>query len=176
MSGVPDIPTHLINRPQSGGLVLPWITAQTRDGQYLFGMITDLGQTRCLTEYRCQVCAQRLPDRAVLFARESDLDARCTPEPATCPPCSRYSIRACPMLKGQMGHYRASVHPALAGIPVTAEQLLRQGTPAEPWYAVWVRGYNVITHPVRPDTLAASWQRIPPVRIRPLSPGLASSG
>lgn len=168
MSGVPDIPTHLSNRPQSGGLVVPWITATTTGGQYLLGIITDLAQYQCLTEHRCQVCARRLPDRAVLFARQSDLDVACTPEPATCPPCSAYSIRACPMLRGQMSHYRASEHPALAGNPPTAEQLLRRGAPAEPWYAVWTRGYDVITHPARPDTLAASWRRIPPLRIRPL--------
>jgi hypothetical protein len=165
----PDIPVHLVDRPRSGGLVVPWITPVTRTGLYLFGKVTDLSQYRCLSRNRCQVCGHPLPERAVLFARESDLDYQCTAEAATCPPCAAYSAGACPMLAGRRSRYRASEHPALAGIPLTADQLLRQAAPAEAWYAVWVRHYDVVTHPALPGTLAASWRRIPPLRIRPLT-------
>jgi len=153
----PAHPVHLAHRPRVGGLVVPWITPQI-NGQYLFGKLTDLSQRRCLLQYRCQICGDRLPERAILFARSSDLDWMCTPEPATCPPCAWYSAMACPMLSGRMRQYRASQHPAA----------LRLGAVAESWYAVWVRWYDVVDHPAKPDTMAASWMRIPPLRIRPV--------
>lgn len=169
MAVPPHIPVDLVRRALSSGLVVPWITPATAAGVHLFGKISDLSQYVCLSEDRCQVCGRPLPDRAVLFARESDLAYQCTAEPATCPPCAAYSARACPMLAGRRSHYRASEHPALAGVPEAADQVLRQAAPAERWYAVWVRQYDVIAHPAQPGTLAASWRRIPPLRIRPLS-------
>jgi hypothetical protein len=158
---------HLARRPHASGLVVPWITPRL-NGQYLFGKLTDLTQRQCLRQYRCQVCAQRLPERAVLFARRSDLDWMCTAEPATCPPCAWYSTRACPMISGRLRQYRASQHPAMAGIRLPANEARRLGAAAEPWYAIWVRGFDIIDHPAKPDTLAASWMRIPPLRIRPV--------
>lgn len=166
--GTPDIPVHLANRPRSGGLVVPWLTPATRTGLHLFGKIGDRSRYQCLSQNRCQVCGRPLPDRTVLFARESDLPYRCTAEPATCPPCAAYSARACPMLSGRRSHYRASEHPASAGIPTAADQALRQGNSAERWYAGWVRRYDLVAHPAQPGTLAASWRRIPPARIRPV--------
>ncbi|GAA0403775.1 hypothetical protein GCM10009541_53670 [Micromonospora gifhornensis] len=169
MTATPDIPVQLAGRPRSGGLVVPWITPATSGGLHLFGTITARVQYQCLTRGLCQVCAQPLGRRAVLFARESDLLRHCTAEPAVCAPCAAYSRRACPMLAGRRSRYRAGGHPALAGIPAAADRLLRQAAPAEPWYAVWIRDYDVIAHPAQPGTLAASWQRIPPLRIRPLT-------
>ncbi|MET8358839.1 hypothetical protein [Micromonospora sp. NPDC005171] len=170
MTGIPDIPVHLVGRPRAGGLVVPWITPATRDGGlYLFGKIGNLAQYRCLTRSLCQVCGRRLGVRAVLFARESDLLHQCTAEPAVCPPCAAYSRRACPMLAGRRHRYRAGDHPGLAGTPIAADQVLRQAAPVERWYAVWIRDYDVVDHPAQPGTLTASWQRIPPLRIRPLA-------
>ncbi|EXG81980.1 hypothetical protein [Cryptosporangium arvum] len=171
----PDIPAHLVGCPRSGGLVVPWVTPSTREGIALFGQLTDLAVAVCLLEECCQICGNRLLDRAVLFARESDLRLQCTPEPPVCPPCAAYSIRACPMLAGSQTHYRATTHPALAGTPPTTGALLRQGASAEPWHAVWVRIYDVINHPILPETLAASWRRIPPLRIRPVTTGRGQS-
>ncbi|WP_410814856.1 hypothetical protein [Micromonospora sp. 067-2] len=169
MTATPDIPAQLLDRPRAGGLVVPWFTPATASGAYLFGKIGDLSQYRCLTRSLCQVCGRRLGERAVLFARESDLVHGCTAEPALCPPCAAYRCRACPMLVGRRQHYRAGERPALAGIPLAADQLLRQAAPAEPWYVVWIGDYDVIDHPSQPGTLAASWQRIPPLRIRALA-------
>jgi hypothetical protein len=166
---VPPIPVHLAGLPTVGGLVVPRITPQAVSGQYLFGNLSDVAQRRFLLGHRCQICASRLPRRAILFARTSDLLLMCTSEPATCPPCARYSALACPMLTGQMRHYRAGPHPALTGQPPTGQELARHGAPAESWYAVWIEAYTVINHPVRPDTLAASWRDTVPVRIRPVA-------
>jgi hypothetical protein len=166
---VPPIPIHLAGLPTAGGLVVPRITPQTASGQFLFGNLSDVAQHRFLLGYRCQICASILPRRAVLFARISDLLLMCTSEPATCPPCARYSALACPMLKGQMRHYRAGPHPALTERPPTTQKLARHGAPAESWYAVWVQTYTVIDHPVHPGTLAASWRDILPLQIRPVS-------
>lgn len=166
MTGIPDVPVHLAGRPRSGGLVVPSITPVTAEGVPLFGKIGDLSQYRFLHGRGCQVCGRRLPGRAVLLARHTDLSYQCTAEPALCPPCAAYSVRACPMLAGRRARYRATEHPALPD-PAGAD-LLRLGAPAEPWYAVWVAGYDVVEHPARPGVLAASWQRIRPLRIRPL--------
>ena len=72
------------------------------------------------------------------------------------------------MLAGRMARYRASDHPALAGIPVGDGEDLRPGAPAESWYQVWARGYTVVEHPAKPGTLAGSWATIAPLRIRPV--------
>ena len=164
----PPVPAHLAWRPTIGGLVVPIITPRTLDGRYLFGKLGDLTQQRCLRGYRCGVCGKPLHDKAVLFARPADLFWQCTSEPAVCPPCAAYSARACPMLAGRMARYRASEHPALAGIPIPAGEELRLGAAADAWYAVWIRGYTIVDHPAKPGTLAASWATITPLRIRPV--------
>lgn len=164
----PPVPAHLSSRPTVGGLVVPVITPRALDGRYLFGKLGDLTQQRCLRRYRCGVCGNPLRDKAVVFARPADLFWQCTSEPAVCPPCAAYSTSACPMLAGRMDRYRATQHPALAGIPVADGEDLRRGAPVEPWFAVWIRGYTVVEHPAKPGTLAASWAIIPPLRIRPV--------
>ncbi|GAA1577522.1 hypothetical protein GCM10009827_119170 [Dactylosporangium maewongense] len=165
MTTPPVVPPHLLDRPVAGGLVVPWITPVTAGGVYLFGSLAAASQRQCLHEQRCQICGRPLPDEAVLFARRSDLRLRCTSEPATCPPCAAYSAQACPMLSGARSTYRTATHPALAGTPDDGQRHLRQGAPAERWHAVHVQEYDVIRHPRWPQTLAASWGRIPPVRI-----------
>ncbi|GIF69347.1 hypothetical protein Ais01nite_73820 [Asanoa ishikariensis] len=167
MPDQPDIPVHLAGRQRQGGLVVPWITPAV-GGVHLFGTVIASAQRACLHGRLCQVCGQRLPGRSVLFARAADLRNRCTVEPATCPACAAYSTRACPMLSRRRDHYRASGHPALAGLPPSDDARLRQAAPAEPWFAVWVRDYDVRVHPARTGLLAASWARIPPLTIRPL--------
>lgn len=173
-SDVPPIPVHLVALPSVGGLVVPRITPRARSGQYLFGNLSDVAQRRFLLARRCQICGSALPRPAVLFARTSDLLLMCTSEPATCPPCAHYSALACPMLNGQLRHYRAGPHPALTGQPPTNQQLARQGAPAESWYAIWVRSYTVIDHPVRSGTFAASWREDQPLRVRPVPATRAS--
>jgi hypothetical protein len=168
MTRTPDIPRHLAGSRCVGGLVVPQVTPVSRTGVPLFGKISDLAQYRFLHGRRCQVCGQRFGDRAVLFARHSDFAYQCTAEPGVCPPCAVYSARACPMLAGRRDRHRTGEHPALAGIPVSNDQLLRMGAPAEDWYAVWVFAYDVVAHPAQSHTIAASWRRIPPLRIRRL--------
>ncbi|HLL66482.1 MAG TPA: hypothetical protein VK453_12145 [Micromonosporaceae bacterium] len=167
-SNVPPIPVHLAALPTVGGLVVPRITPQARSGQHLFGTLSEAAQHAFLLGRRCQICGTSLPPRAVLFARTSDLALMCTSEPATCPPCAHYSALACPMLNGQLRHYRAGPHPTMTGVPPSRQELARRGAPAESWFAVWVRTYAVIDHPARPGTLAASWHDDLPLRVRPV--------
>ncbi|MEU4680413.1 hypothetical protein [Micromonospora sp. NPDC023737] len=166
MTGTPDIPAHLARRPFHGGLVVPWITPATRGGRYLFGKVADVAQHQCLTSRLCQVCGHRLPERVVLFARESDLGYQCIAEPRRLPQLHQVQR---PMLAGRRDRYRTSEHRTLAGIPLTGSQM-RRAAPAEPWYAVWVRDYDLIRHPAQPGTLAVSLRRIPTRRIRPVVP------
>lgn len=168
MTTPPAVPAHLLHLPLAGGLVVPWITPVTGTGTALFGNIAAENQHRCLQEQRCQICGRHLPETAVLFARRSDLQLRCTSEPATCPPCASYSTWACPMLSGARATYRTGTHPALADAPADPQRRLRQGAAAERWFAVHIQQYDVIRHPTSPGTLAASWRRIPPLRIEPV--------
>ncbi|MET8149118.1 hypothetical protein ACIBSW_39690 [Actinoplanes sp. NPDC049668] len=164
----PDIPVHLRQRPTSSGLVVPVPTPRTADGQYLFGLIERGQQQRLLHGRLCQICGQPLDGRLILFARPADLQLCGTSEPALCPPCAAYSSRACPMLSGRLAEYRRRPRTAFAGISADTGGHLRAGTHADPWFAVWVRGYDVVAHPIRGQVLAASWLRHPPLIIRPV--------
>ncbi|MEU4427688.1 hypothetical protein AB0F81_44290 [Actinoplanes sp. NPDC024001] len=164
----PDIPAHLRHRPTSGGLVVPVPTPRGADGTRQFGLLARHWQQHLLRHRLCQICGRRLTGRLILFARPADLQLRCTSEPAVCPPCAAYSMRACPMLSGRLEHYRRRARTGVAGVPAGTGGALRAGAPAEAWYAVWLGGYDVAAHPVRGDVLAACWWRHPPLRIRPV--------
>ncbi|WP_328469101.1 hypothetical protein OHA21_00885 [Actinoplanes sp. NBC_00393] len=164
----PDIPVHLRRRPTSAGLVVPVATPRTADGQPLFGLLENFRQRHLLTRRLCQICGQPLGERLIVFARPADLLLHCTSEPALCPPCAAYSIRACPMLSGRLEHYRRQTRSGVAGIAADTGSELRADAPADAWCAVWLRDYDVVTHPVRDQVLAASWLRHPPLTIRPI--------
>lgn len=165
-AALPPIPTSLQHLPTLGGLVVPWITARTADGRFLFGAIDCDRMGRALLNRWCGVCGQPLVHRAVLMLRLSDLPRQCTSEPALHPWCADYSSKACPMIAGRVDHYRASaprLDPTMQSAPDTAA---RSGSAAEPWFAVWIARYHVI---VDHGNLAASYAGIPPLRIRPIT-------
>ena len=127
-------------------------------GSHLFGTIDAHAQRACLHGRRCQVCGQRLPGRAVLFARAADLRNACTVEPATCPRCAAYSTRRVPDA-GRAPRPIPGQRPPGPGRhcrrPMT--RTCAEAAPAEQWFAVWVSGYDVRPHPDRSGLLAASW-------------------
>lgn len=163
---IPPIPAWLADLPTVAGLAVPWITPRTADGRFLFGLVDRDRMEQALLRRWCGVCGRPLNDRLVVLMRLSDLPRRCTNEPALHPQCAAYTIAACPMVSGRLSHYRATPHhldPTMAPPPDTDA---RRGAPAEPWFAVWLTEYRVITDH---DNLAASYAHIRPLRIRPIT-------
>lgn len=108
--------------------------------------------------------------RFVFAMRDRDLDRQLAAEAAMHPECVGYSITACPTA-GRMDHYRASGHTDLfAGIGIVLGDNARRrvGQSAEPWHAVWARGYTVITDPITnlPAALLLPHQIL---RVRPIA-------
>lgn len=165
-SSQPPLPAWLSHLPVSGGLAVPWITPRTADGRHLFGTVDRDLMNSALTHCRCGVCGKPLDSRTVLLLRLSDLPRRCTSEPGLHPQCAAYTTQACPMVAGQMDHYRASPRPLDPGQIPAPDAAARQGAPAEPWFAAWVAGYDVI---MDHGNLAASYARRAPLRIRSVS-------
>ncbi|GLZ30849.1 hypothetical protein Lesp02_30380 [Lentzea sp. NBRC 105346] len=163
---VPPIPLSLQHLPTAGGLVVPWITPRTADGRYLFGSVDRDRMGHALVNRWCGVCGRPLEHRALLMMRLSDLPRQCTSEPALHPWCAAYTSESCPMIGGQLDHYRSSLPRLNTNMLSAPDASARRGAAAEPWFAVWLAGYRVITDH---GNLAASYAGTRPLRIRPIT-------
>jgi hypothetical protein len=145
----PPIPLRLAGRPTMGGLVVPWISVQHRDGRAILGAIHGSRTDTCIRQRRCQTCGDPLGERIVLFARPRDIARGYIAEPALHPDCAAYSAKACPMINGSMTKYRTSPHKVdgkpcgepgcdCAGWISADDQKARSDQPAEPWFALWI--------------------------------------
>lgn len=171
----PPIPAHLVHFPTRGGLVIPFITLQHRNGKAALGLVDAARMELCLRERRCSVCGSVMADRMVFFVREIDLRRKCSTEPALCPPCAAYTQRVCPMITGRMAHYQTSVSsfpnrscddPACACVlwaPPDASSSRLGGT-AERWFALWTLQYSLVRDDA--DRLAAGFAGLHVLRIR----------
>lgn len=160
----PPVPVALAHLPIVGGLVVPWVTPRTVDGRHLLGAV-DAARVRTAIQQRlCGVCGRSLGSRLVLLVRESDLARFASTEPALHPHCAAYTTAACPMIAGQLSHYRTSAQPIGPGALHGADADKRRGAPAEPWFAVWLTRYDATTVHGHP---AASYLLAPTLRIRP---------
>lgn len=180
----PPIPIHLAGFQSVGGLVIPFITLQHRNGTAALGLVDARRMELCLRERRCGVCGGSMPGRMVFFMRRTDLNRKCSVEPAMCPPCAAYTGRACPMITGNMAQYRRSVSsfPARAcGDPLCQctlwappdDSSARLGAQAEPWYALWTLQYRLVRTPE--GHLAAGFAGLRVLRIREIKSSAASS-
>ena len=163
---LPRIPLSLQHLPTVGGLAVPWITPRTGDGRYLLGSVDRRLAERALLNRWCGVCGRPLESRAVLMMRLSDLSRQCTNEPALHPWCAVYTGKSCPMVGGRLDRYRSSQPQLDSNMRRAADAAARQGAVAEPWFAVWLAGYQVITDH---GNLAASYANTGPLRIRPMA-------
>ena len=150
----PPIPIHLASFPTVGGLVVPFITLQHRNGKAALGVVDGSRTELCLRKRRCGVCGQIMTGRMVFLMRRSDLDRGCSVEPGLCPPCAAYTRKACPMVSGYMAYYRESVSPFASrtcgdpACPCAAwappdDASARLGTPADAWFALWTMQYQL---------------------------------
>ena len=163
---VPPIPLWLSHLPTLGGLAIPWNTLRADDGRYLFGGI-DSGRTaRALRERLCGVCGLPLVHPMVLLMRLSDLPRHGTVEPALHPQCANYTAAACPMVAGRLRTYRATPIRLDYTMARADDTPARLGAPADPWFAVWLRNYQVASIG---GHLAASYAGTEPLRIRPIT-------
>lgn len=177
----PPIPVRLADRPTVGGLVVPWISVQHRDGRAALGAVHGSRVDTCLMGRRCQTCGGLLGDRLVLFARPRDFARGYVAEPGMHPDCAAYSAKACPMVNGSMGRYRASRHN-VEGKPcgeqgcdcpgwVSADnQDARLAGGAEAWFAVWLRlsDYGLATDE-KGALLGIAVTQVKPLKVRPLN-------
>ncbi|KLL09873.1 MULTISPECIES: hypothetical protein [Protofrankia] len=161
----PAIPLSLAHLPTVGGLAVPWITSRTGDGRHLFGAVDSDRKDQALLLRLCGVCGRRLDERLVLLMRLSDLPRQRTAEPALHSVCAAYTAAACPMVGGRLAHYRTTPQALDPAMIPPADSPARRGAPAEPWFAVWLHSYKVITDH---GTLAASYTGHIPLRIRPI--------
>ncbi len=152
---VPPIPVRVAHRPTLGGLAVPYVTPYTDDGRRLFGGVDPHRQWQCLTQRRCGVCGlplgRGLVDRLVLLMRLSDLPAQRTSEPALDPVCAAYTEAACPMIAGQLTHYRSTPMRLGTGMAPAADEA--DDTVIDP----------------RSGQLAAAYTGVRPLRIRPIT-------
>jgi hypothetical protein len=121
---------------------------------------------RALLSKWCGVCGQPLKHRAVLMMRLSDLPRQCTSEPALHPWCAAYTSECCPMIGGRLDQYRSSLPRLDTTMLAAPDASARQGAAAEPWFAVWLADFQVITDH---GNLAASYAGTRPLRIRPIT-------
>lgn len=157
MTGIP-IPVRLAARPTQGGLVVPWVSTQLGDDGFDLGHLHTSKMNRCFAERRCQICGEPITGRIVFFLSESGLPSMHAGEPPLHPECAAYSARACPMVNGQMRHYRTSPsrvygpagkHCDVPGCDCAGWRASwdsddsNRGRPAEPWHAVWCTEYTV---------------------------------
>ena len=163
---VPPVPVWLAHVPTRGGLAIAWVTPRTADGRYLFGAVdADLVRHAILHRW-CGVCGKPLADRLVLLMRLSDLGRQCSHEPALHPVCAAYSTTACPMVNGTLTRHRSSPHRLDHTMLPAPDAAARQGSPVEPWFAVWLTSYRVVVDHGAP---AASYAGSRPLRIRPIT-------
>ncbi len=171
----PPIPAHLARFPTVGGLVVPFITLQHRNGKAALGLVDARRMELCLHERRCSVCGSVIVGRMVFLMRQVDLQRKCSNEPALCPPFAAYTQQACPMIAGRMAHYQRSLSsfPARTCGDPDCECALwappdasspRLGGTADQWYALWTLQYSLIQDDA--GRLAAGFAGLHVLRIR----------
>lgn len=153
MPAIPiPIPERCASRPLHQGLVVPYVSL-TIDGTAHLGQTHGLHVAEAIAYQLCQICGQKLDDKAVFLLTATQLEDRFTAEPGMHPECAAYAQRACPMVSGRMPTYSRKVrdHTGTAcnepgcdcGGWVTENPGEHAGAPAEPWFAVWVDGYAI---------------------------------
>lgn len=160
---VPPIPQRLARRPTRGGLVVPWISLQIGDRAHL-GEVHNIKRVRCLVDGLCQIDGQPLGGGPYLFlGTQSAIDQGFSSEPPMHRECGAYSIRACPMVNGQMATWakhktdhtgKACPDPGCdCGGWVTEGGGGREGEPSEPWFQIWVTGWDIAVKEEGPPTV-----------------------
>lgn len=162
MTVVP-IPAALLHRPTVGGLVKPWVNVELADGGVDFRATHNARWQRCWREEICQVCAEPLTQRPLVFLGGPNQLENYFSEPPLHPWCMRYASRACPMVAGRMSHYpaRARLSEGKRGdrcskpgcdcegwVPHPGQDAVDHGgEPAHEWYAVWADSFALAMSP-----------------------------
>lgn len=150
----PPIPASLAHRPTSGGLAIPWINVELRDGGADFRTARHARYEQSWSSCLCQSCGKPTGPRAVLVCGPRQLLSGKYDEPPVCPPCALYASNGCPMVAGRRLVYadrsriteshRGQVCPDpecdCGGLVDSDPEHSAEfgGQPAHPWYACWV--------------------------------------
>ncbi len=151
------VPQHLSDRPTQGGLVVPWISVELANGSFDLGNMHNTRVNTCFIRRLCQICGERIGDLAVFFLSTNGLEDMVAGEPPLHPECAAYSKRACPMVAGQMNHYRKTPTRTqghvgktcptpgcdCGGWVSTPGNGQNAGRPAEAWHMVWCNDYDI---------------------------------
>lgn len=185
-STTPPTPVRCSGLKKIGGLAVPWIS-YTHGGHAAFGSVDPGRRTEAFTGRLCQICGQRLQERACLPVRPMDVRAGVAPEPGLHPECLAYSAKACPMLNGAAAAYRTApltaghpigrpcADPACPCLQITADDghRLRAGRPADDWdcWMIGTENYRLLRAARAPGTILGIDLDVPVLRIRPLRRG-----
>ena len=156
MSG-PPVPTRLTHRPTQGGLVVPWISVELANGSFDLGNMHNTRVNTCFMERRCQICGDPIGRTVLFFLSTKALADRIAGEPPLHPECAAYSKLACPMVAGQMTHYRKTPTRTAGHVGKTCPTPgcdcggwvstpgngQNAGRPAEAWHMVWCHTYDI---------------------------------
>lgn len=150
---VPPMLAAMLHRPTVGGLAVPWVTVSTPDGRHLFGGVDATRHDMALHLRLCQSCGEPLQRLVVFAMRLGDMARMLSPEAAMHPWCAWYASRACPMLAGQMIHYRASSQLPKLPDGMTMHTFgdpsgSRRAAKADEYFLVWATHFRPTVDPV----------------------------
>lgn len=153
MTGLPAVPARCADRPLAGGRVVPHVSVVLADGRPVLGAVHKNKAMRCISGYQCQICGQPLTRPLVVLVNENGLAARYSGEAALHPECAAYSVRACPLLAGQVDTFRGPDRHVGSACPEPGcgcggwvdgdGDGSPRGKPAGRWVAVWLDDYAV---------------------------------
>lgn len=165
--------------------MIPWVTVTLPDGSPDWRACIRHRVNLCLSQRRCQLDGQHIPDTAVFFAADDQIEPGrpvITDVPPVHPECWAYAAAACPMLAGRTAGYAARPRRCTSGrnqcpdpgcgcggwVSVDDRGDSMGGHQVESWHAVWADDWT-ISSPTDSGAIFAVIDR--PRRIRPVPRG-----
>jgi hypothetical protein len=153
------------------------VSLETDRGHHL-GQVDDTKRSRAILGRLCQICGEGLyADRYVVFGREADRSQGYVVEPAMHPECAAYTAKACPMLAGELDHYRrtpldVSGRTSPDGYPLLSapDNGHRAGSPSEPYLQVWADTRTDYRPAAADEGVVLAWPARP-LRVRTIATG-----
>ncbi len=163
----PPIPASMAHRPVLGGVAVPWVNAELRDGGTDFRSPHTARYEKAWKDAVCQSCGNPIGSRVILVCSPRQLLTLRFDEPPVCPPCVPYIARACPFVSGRSvtypdrprlteGHRGEKCFDPACGCGGWAASDPEHsadmgGQPNLPWYAAWAgsRDYVITAHEAR---------------------------
>lgn len=153
------IPARLAHRPTQGGRVIPWIQVVLADGTADFRSVHETKRLEALRRRLCGVCGEPHAYYLVFLVEgEKEVRRRHFGEPPLHPECAEYTVRACPMVAGDLERHPA--RPTRSQGPrgekcstpgcdcagwVSHDRRATRDRPRAPWWWYRTRTYTIRT-------------------------------